>query len=343
MRRFNVFNMIGVCFLIAAIYLGYCAVRDYALDVERQDWSQTTAVVTDISSREIRHSRGKRGSRYETVYDIVYAYQVDGLDYSGQISGTRNFRVHGEELRIKYDPAFPADSTVTLAPSLYDLIVPLIAAAVFGIFGFFVSGMWTLFRGKQKHREPEPPETYMEEPVVMPDAVPKTMGGILLHFVKALLILAVFIAVLVGFVKLCLSLGPGKDAVSTERVHQILAERGYEAVDATQEYRESWQIELDSVLAMEAEELSFLFIDTPDVGCAKDVVDALYSYSLATVSKDADVEYKYTGNRFVICVMEGEGQYSFQIRVEDTVAYAQCSQNMAAEVVAILDEIAYFN
>ena len=343
MRRFSVFNLFGIGILIVALHLGYSAVTEYMADANSEGWTETTAIVTDLESRERRITRKKRADRYVTVYDITYAYDVDGVSYEGLISGTQNFRVHGEEVRIKYDPAAPEDSTATLNPSLYDLIVPLAAAAVFAVIGYFMSGLWTLLRRRRGPEEPEPPEVYLEEPPLQPDPVPRNGAGKFGYHLKRILILVVFIVAMVGFVKFGLSLGDRKETVTAQTVQGILENRGYATADATAQYSESWQMDLDCAIAAQTEEIVFLFIEGADTDCVRDLVDGLYSYSLSTLRGTIDLEYKYTGNNFLVHAMDIGGQYAMHIRVEDTVAYARCSESEAAAVMAILDEIAYFN
>lgn len=345
MRRFSIFNLIGVGFLIAALYLCHGAVTEYAADVESQNWPQTTAIVTDITSREIRSSGGSHTSRYRIVYDISYAYQAGGSEYEGLISGTSHFRVHGEEVQIKYDPDAPQLSTATLAPSLYNLIVPLIASVVFGIVGFFTSGLWGLLRRRKRTEpeEPEPMEAYMPEEPVKPDPVPSDVPGKLRYYLKITVILVVFLALLAGVVLFVIGLGEEKEPVTAEQVRGVLLEQGFETMDVTQRYSESWQIPQEEALCVQEPELLLLFIQLDGEDRARDLVDRLYSYSLDEIAPVPELEYKYSGNNFVVHAMEGGEMYAMHIRVGDTVVYAQCAENRAAEVVAILDLLHYFN
>lgn len=340
MRRFSIFNLLGIGILIVALHLGYSAVTEYIADVNSKDWTQTTAIVTDLESWERRITRKKRSDRYVTVYDITYAYDVDGVSYEGVISGTQNFRVYGEEVPIKYNPAAPAESTETLNPSLYDLIVPLIAAAFFAVMGYFLSGIWTLFHRRQAQNKPEPPEVYLEE---QPEPEPQKAEGGFGHHLKRIVILVVFVAAMVGFVKFGLSLGEKKEPVTAQLVQTILESRGYTVLDATTQYSKSWKMDLENALVVQTQGVLFIFVETADTSTAKDVVDGLYSHSLNTLAGEIDLEYKYSGNNFVVHAMEQDGQYAMHIQVEDTAAYVVCSESEAASVMCILDEIAYFN
>lgn len=344
MRRFSIFNLLGVGFLIAALYLCHGAVTEYVTDVGHQNWTQTTAIVTDIGSREIRSgSAKKRATRYRTVYDISYTYEAEGNTYEGQVTGTQNFRVHGETMPIKYDPASPADSTATLEPSLYNLIVPLIAAAVFGVIGFFTSGLWAFFHNRRiKDEPPEPAEAYFPEEPVKPEPVPKDGVGKVGYHLKRILILVIFVGFMVGFVYFGTHLGPEKTPVTPDAVEAFLLEQGYVPQDATAVYADAWQSQLEEVLCVNEDGLLLLFVET-DADTARELVNQLYSYSLDEIAPEPEVEYRYTGQNFVVHVMENAGMYAMHIRVGETLAYVQCAENRAAEAAGLLDTIGYYH
>lgn len=337
MKRFNLFNLLGIAFLIAALYLGYGAVTAYLTDVSRQDWIQTPAIVTEVDSREIRRSAGKHRTRYETVYDITYNYQVDGQDYTGYITGAYSPRVPGENVTVKYDPEAPGDSTARLAPSLYDLVVPLIIAAVFGVIGFFTSGLWALLRRRREPPEPETPEAYEPEPV---PAEPEEQRP---SHLKGIVILVLLIAFMIGFVKVVTNLGEKREPASSNTVQTLMLQQGYAPVDATQVYADSWQMPLEQVLCVREEDLLILFIETESDQISKDLVDRLYGFSLDEVAPEAELEYRQNGGNFVIHTMQAGGRYAMHIRVGETVAYVQCGENRAAEVIALLDMIGYYH
>lgn len=339
MKKFNLFNLLGVGFLIAALYLCHGAVTEYAADVAHQDWTQTTAIVTGIGSREIRSS-GRKHTRYRTVYDITYTYEAEGSAYEGQVTGTQNFRVHGEQMPIKYDPASPADSTATLEPSLYDLIVPLIAAAVFGVIGFFTSGLWAFFHNRRIQDEPpEPPEAFRPEE---PEPIPADGAGKVGYHLKRILILVVFIGFMVGFVYFGTHLGPEKEPVTADTVEALLLERGYAPQDATAVYADAWKMQLEEVLCVNEDGLLLLFVET-DNDTAKNLVNKLYSFSLDEIAPEPEAEYRYSGRNFIVHVMENAGRYAMHIRVGETLAYVQCAEERAAEAAGLLNAIGYYH
>lgn len=337
MKRFNLFNLLGVAFLIAALYLGYGAVTAYLTDVSRQEWTHTTAVVTEVDSREIRRSGRKHRTRYETVYDISYTYQAADQEYTGQITGSYSIRVPGEEITVKYDPEAPGDSTARLEPSLYDLIVPLIIAVVFGVIGYFTSGLWALLRRRKEPAEPEPPETYEPEP--FPEETEQKRP----NHLKGILLLVLVIAFMIGFVKVVTNLGEKRAPVAADAVQTLMLRQGYTPTDATQVYADSWQMPLEKVLCVQEEDLLILFIETESNDVSTDLVNRLYGYSLDEVAPEPELEHRQTGSNFVVHTMEAGGRYAMHIRVGETVAYVQCGESRAAEVIALLDSIGYYH
>ena len=162
MKKRNAFGLMGILCLIAAFRLGYQAVQEYRTDLARRDWPETMAVVTQVESWEERVTSGtkkNRRTRYETLYNVVYTYEVEGRAYTGTLERHRTAYAQGETMQIKYDPENHHQTTVRLEPSLYDLIVPLCCSAVFAVLGYFTSGLWAWqrrLRGKE-NGESEPP------------------------------------------------------------------------------------------------------------------------------------------------------------------------------------------
>ena len=147
MKRFTVFNLLGFILLFAAFRIGWSAVQEYRTDLARRDWPETTAVVMDVESWQERVTSGTKGNRrtrYKTFYHVTYTYEVGGTAYTEHLERTQTPYTRDTEIRIKYDPAKPEINTERLAPSLYDLIVPLCISVLFAALGWFTSGLWTL-------------------------------------------------------------------------------------------------------------------------------------------------------------------------------------------------------
>ena len=149
MKRFKMFNLLGFILLFAAFRIGWSAVQEYRTDLARWDWPETTATVTSVESWQERVTSGTKGNRrtrYKTFYHVTYTYAVDGVGYTEHLERTQTPYTQDTEIRVKYDPADPETNTVRLESSLYNLIVPLCFSGLFGVLGWFTSGLWALRR-----------------------------------------------------------------------------------------------------------------------------------------------------------------------------------------------------
>ena len=137
--------------LFMAVALGNLVggIRLYSQQVQQCDWVLTEAVVTDVSQR-IRSSGTGRHSSSTTYYYADYLYTVDGTDHTGTTGGSVTYRVTGETLQVKYDPQDPSLSTEVLAPQTGDLFINLGACLLFGVLGFFMSGLPAKLKKKRK-------------------------------------------------------------------------------------------------------------------------------------------------------------------------------------------------
>ena len=123
------------------------AVSTYTQQLNTKDWRVSMAEVTDVSMRRERRSGGvksRTGSRYVTVYDITYQYWVNNDSYTGQITGSPNYKAVGDRFDIKYDPVFSENSTHILKPQTDVLIFNLFGSCLFAAVGMWVSGLLPL-------------------------------------------------------------------------------------------------------------------------------------------------------------------------------------------------------
>ena len=156
MKRFTVFNILGFILLFAAFRMGWMAVQEYRTDLACRDWPEATALVTDVESWQERTTSGTKGNRrtrYKTLYNVTYTYEVRGTAYVEHLERTQRPYTADTEIRIKYDPADPATSTVRLKPSLYDLVVCLCFSALLAALGWFTSGLWTWRRRHRRYKQ----------------------------------------------------------------------------------------------------------------------------------------------------------------------------------------------
>lgn len=124
------------------------AVSTYTQQLNTKDWRVAMAEVTDVSMRRERRGGGVKSrshySHYITVYDITYQYWVNNDSYTGQITGSPNYKAVGDRFDIKYDPVFSENSTHILEPQTDVLIFNLFGSCLFAAVGMWASGLLTL-------------------------------------------------------------------------------------------------------------------------------------------------------------------------------------------------------
>ena len=205
------FRLMGIAALITGLYLVVGSIQDYMIQHDRMDWTVQTAQVSDISSRIVSRGSASHG-KSRTVYDITYQYEVGGQTYMGEVLGSTSIRMVGDTLKIKYDPEAPGNSTTRLSPQLSDLLIPIVAGVVFGILGFFISGIYSWIRKLWRQDEPEeedllPPEEYINS--VEEKKSPKGSGVVIIQRVIPLLII-------VGMIFMTRGILSGRNAVTPE-------------------------------------------------------------------------------------------------------------------------------
>lgn len=139
----------GVLFALAGIWLLLRGCWIFTGQIGQLDWVETEAAV--VSTAESVDYGGYRG-RAKTVYTIGYTYTVDGIRYDGTVRETVDYRAVGEYLTIKYDPADPAACTDILRPSVPALLLNILAACVFILFGLAASGLLKRLRTYREER-----------------------------------------------------------------------------------------------------------------------------------------------------------------------------------------------
>ena len=157
-----IFRIMGILVLVLGIRMVGEGIFNYIAEWHQQDWVPAAAWVT---GSEGEYSRSRRGR--SVSYDIDYAYEAKGEQYTGRLYNRDRDMEPGETIQIKYDPDNPADSTDILQPSLHNLVVFLLFGAALTTVGFFLSGSWALvsrIRRGGKPPEPEvlPPEEYVD-------------------------------------------------------------------------------------------------------------------------------------------------------------------------------------
>lgn len=145
-------KIVGIIFVIGAIWIAVKGVAAYRDQLDARDWCVWPAVVTNVASRIETSASGTHFMR-KTVYDIDYEYNVYGDIYTGRIIGTVSSQRIGDIIDIKWDPDAPENSTDVLEPRPGALAVNLVGSCIFAVIGLYVAGLQELIAGRWKKRE----------------------------------------------------------------------------------------------------------------------------------------------------------------------------------------------
>ena len=140
-------RIIGVIFLLGAVFFAVQGVVIFARQMGQRGWVPAEAEVIWVDSRWESH--GVRHSRSTLVYDAGYRYTVDGASYTGSVTGTVMARQVGDRMEIKYDPSAPERSTHILTPQPDALVLNLGFACFLGAVGLMTAGVLPLEKRRQ--------------------------------------------------------------------------------------------------------------------------------------------------------------------------------------------------
>lgn len=327
------FQILGFMALYASIRILTGGVQDYIEQHQQKDWIVTTAEVIDISSRVESHGSGRR-SDSDTVYDITYQYDVDGEVYSDELNGRTKICRVGDEIKIKYDPDAPENSTTTLSPQLRELVFLLIFGTIFGVLGFFVSGIYAWIRRLRRKGEPEEEEVLPPEEYVDPATIKKEPKGRTAVVLQRVLPLLIFL----GMIFLSIKCLPGTKAVDAQQFISAVEAEGYTTTDTTEERRQVWRVGsmLEKAISLETDSISMDF-------CVMDTTDSAGNlYYGMTIPLSQGEEVERNGINYNFYSMENNTLYIAKIRVGSTVIYVSALVEEKAEVVELLGSIGYW-
>ena len=327
-----VFRIIGVVILILGLRMIAEGTITYIEQHQQSEWIITNADVTDVSSR-LKHSKSRYGQR-STVYDITYEYEVDGEVYSDEIRSQPTLRLVGDNIKIKYNPDAPEESTTSLSPSISDLLVFVIFGLIFTALGFFLSGAFALIRklirkGKTEEQEELPLEEY-----VKPDTTEQKSRPITITLVRRIILAVVAVALIMISIKFF----PGTKAIDAEAFSKAAEAAGYTTTDTTEKIRQEWRV---GSMLTEAASLNnnMIRIDF----CVMDTVDSSGRlYNGMTLPIDEGKITDNGGSVHEIYSVENETHYAAKIRIRNTVVYVSALSEYKNEAVELLKVIGYW-
>lgn len=145
---YPIFRLFGLIFAAAGVYFLLCGFGNFKEQLDQRDWVETSGVITSVSERRV--SSGARRSHSRIVYDMTYAYTVDGETYTGELLRRGVSKAVGTEFPLKYDPDRPGDSTDVLAPDVGTLAVNTVASLAYIAIPLLLTGwgkkLWNRIR-----------------------------------------------------------------------------------------------------------------------------------------------------------------------------------------------------
>lgn len=327
-----VFRIIGVVILILGMRMIAEGTITYIEQHQQSDWIITNADVTDVSSR-LKQTKSRYGQR-STVYDITYEYEVDGEVYSDEIRSQPTLRLVGDNIKIKYNPDAPEESTTSLSPSISDLLVFVIFGLIFTALGIFLSGAFALIRklirkGKHEGQEELPPEEY-----VKPDETKQNAIAITVTLVRRI----VFAVIAVALIMFSIKFFPGMKSIDAEAFGKAAEAAGYTTTDTTEKLRQEWRVGSMLTEAVSIENGMFR-IDF----CVMDTVDSserLYNGMILPITGGEITDDG--GSVHEIYSVENETNYVAKIRIRNTIVYVSALSEYKDEAVELLEVIGYW-
>ncbi len=325
-------RIVGIVILIVGIRMIAEGTITYIEQHQQNDWVVIDAEVTDVSSR-LRNTKSQHKQR-STVYDITYAYEVDGEAYSDEIRSQPTPRLVGDDIKIKYNPDAPEESTTSLSPSISDLLVFVIFGLILSTLGFFLSGAFALIRKLIRKGKPEVQEVLPPEEYVDPDNTKKPPKAFAVTLVRRI----IFAVIAVALIMLSIKFFPGTNSIDAEAFCKAAEAAGYTTTDTTEKLRQEWRVG-----SMLAEAVSF---DNGTIRmdfCVMDTVDSSESLYNGMTLPITDGEITDDGGIIhEICSAENQTNYVAKIRIRDTIIYVSTLKEYKDDVVELLTSIGYW-
>lgn len=326
-------RLLGIFILFQGLRMVGEGIYNYINEHTQKDWITIYAEVSDISSEYSSSSTRHGGSSVN--YDITYRYEVDGQEYFGMLYNRSKPMALGDEVKVKYDPNAPGNSTDILSPSVYNMIVFIVCGSIFATIGFFVSGAWALLRKIRRKGQPEeeevlPPEEYVDPKTIKRTPIQKWSNNI---FVRLLLF-----AVVLGGVFLSNKFFPGTQPTDIEQFKSVVEKKGYLTTDSTEELRQQWKVG-----SMMEEAVSFDDGNVRMDFCVMDTADsALSLYAGMTLPLSEGEEKVQDGIIHEMHSIDNGSMYVAKVLIRDTVLYVSALEEYKEDAIGILKTIGYW-
>lgn len=325
-------RIVGVIILIVGIRMIAEGTINYVDQHKQNDWVVINAEVTDVSSR-LRNTKSQHKQR-SSVYDITYEYEVNGEVYSDEIRSQPTPRLVGDDIKIKYNPDAPEESTTSLSPRLSDLLVFVIFGLIFSTLGFFLSGAFALIRKLVRKGKPEEAEELPPDEYVQPDDTEQKSRPIAITMVRRIILAVIAVALIMISIKFF----PGTNSIDAQDFSKAAEAAGYTTTDATEKIRQEWRVGsmLTEAVSLDTGTIRMDFC----VMATVDSAERLYN-GMALPITDGEI----TDNGGIIHELysvENQTNYTAKIRIRDTIIYVSAITENKEGIVKLLESIGYW-
>lgn len=159
---------------------------------------------------------------------------------------------------------------------------------------------------------------------------------ILFPIIVVVLIVAIFIYIFA--VK-----GP-KTPATMQLVQEVFESNGLMYGDVTEDYREKWNVDdmLQSAVACEKDDLRFDFFVFDSDASAEHIRKQYQSYIRENRYDNPNIEVSEGVSNYMLYSIKAAGIYTINMRVENTLVFAYCNEENAADLYKIMVGIGYF-
>lgn len=139
--------------------------------------------------------------------------------------------------------------------------------------------------------------------------------------------------------------GQPKTPATAEQVHDVLANKGYTAVDLTDDYRKELGVgdKLINAVSAEVDDIRFVFFVFDSDESAEAVRKQYQSFINTNRYAAQNIEISEGATNFMKYTIIAKGLYTINMRVSNTLIFAECKEENAGKLSDIMIEIGYFD
>lgn len=313
--RIPVEIILPIISIIAGIVLAGYITYDYINECERAKWPSVQATVVDMDSYESANTRRRIG---KTVYVITYGYDIDGVEYEGEMRSYTPILV-GDSIEVKYNPELPSTSTAITKPDTQRFVVALVFGIILIAVGvLFIIVIWKNRYALTYEAEDKP---YYHGPKEKRN--PKSYLGFLLPI--GIFLFAIVLMYYQPFMQ---------KNINVDEFIQIMQSEGYEAENSLDRLQTEFGMGslIEQSYSVNTENLR---IDFCEINTSK---NAQMLYSSASLPADKQV---ISRSNFVAA--EDDDFFYVKALKNNTFVYGACEIEMKNELLQLFEDMNYYS